>query len=308
MIFSHDTLGMEIAQHGVKMVRVGGRLRAPKLLAQSCATFPPEVLRVLHREANVLQPASFVNIVKETANKLLSSTGRVSVSLPDAAGRVMILDFETRFKSKDEGRDMIRWKLKKSLPFDVSDVHLDYQPLRQKDNGELSVLVALMAKNVVTQYEDLLLEAGLQPNKIDFSTFNLYRLFSRRLELSESPLYIAFHHGVLSILIFTQGVLDFYRTKEISDVDLDINRIFMEINNSLVFYRDRNPGCEFKEIFCHVSPAREETFATVLREACGIEPVILHPDLVVSSAEPSLGKNDILCDLAAALGAATRNL
>lgn len=308
MIFTHDTLGMEITPYEVKLVRVGGRLRAPKLLAQSSAVFPPETVRVLHREANVLQPASFVSLVREAANKLLSRTGRVSVSLPDAAGRVMILDFETRFKSKDEGRDMIRWKLKKSLPFDISDVHLDYQPLRQKENGELAVLVALVAKTVITQYEDLLLEAGLQPSKIDFSTFNLYRLFSRRLELSENPLYVAFHHGTLSILIFTQGVLDFYRTKEMTDGDLDMNRVFMEINNSLVFYRDRNPGHEFKEVFCHVPPALEEPFTTVLNEASGGEPVFLHPDLIVTSPELSLGKNDILCDFAAAIGAATRNL
>jgi len=304
MFFSRNAVGMEITQHGVKMALVGGNKSRPKLLAQEIAEFPAGTIRLVHREPNVIEPAFFVRQINEAYLKLLNRTNLVSVSLPDSCGRVTLLDLETRFKSRDEGRDVIRWKLKKSLPFDVSNIHLDYQILREKENGEISVLVAIIARQVVSQYEDLLMEAGIKPNRIDFTTFNLYRLFSPRIDMGESSLFVAYHEGVLSILAFHQGVLEFYRAKELADHDPDMNRVFMETSSSLLFYRDKNPGREFREAFCLAPNGNGELFRTVIAEACGIEPFMLSPDTFIDNP----GGGAVLIPLAAALGAATRNL
>lgn len=309
MYFSRKALGMEITHHGIRIALVGGKKNRPRLLAQESAEFPTGTMRLVHREPNVVEPAHFVRQVKEAYLKLLPHTNLVSVSLPDACGRVTLLDVESRFKSREEGSDIIRWKLKKSLPFDVSDIHLDYQILRERESGEISVLVAIIARQIVTQYEDLLMEAGIQPNRIDFTTFNLYRLFSPRIALSESSLFIAHHEGVLSILVFHQGVLEFYRAKELAVHDPDMNRLFMEINSSLLFYRDKNPGHEFREAFCLPPNGNGELFRTVIAEACGVEPFMLLPDTFVDNPASSVGGGAVtLNPLVAALGSALRNL
>ncbi|RNC68725.1 MAG: pilus assembly protein PilM [Desulfuromonadales bacterium] len=308
MFFSRNAVGMEITQHGAKLVRVGGKKMAPALLGHEFVEFPEGTVRLLHREPNVLEPAVFVSRIKETFLKLLARTSMVSVSLPDACGRVTLLDLETRFKSRDEGRDIIRWKLKKSLPFDVGDIHLDYQVLREKENGEISVLVAIISRQVVTQYEELLLEAGIEANRIDFTTFNLYRFFASRLAMSENSLFVAFHEGVLSILVFNQGILEFYRAKELAEAEPDMNRVFMETNSSLLFYRDKNPGRELKEAFYFASEADSDLLRTVISEASSIEPFKLEAGkFVAGSALPGAG-HGLLPSVAAALGAATRNL
>ena len=308
MFFSRNAVGMEITQHGVRLAAIGGKKSRPRLLAQEAAEFPAGTIRLVHREPNVVEPALFVREVKEAYLKLLHRTGLVSVSLPDACGRVTLLDLETRFKSRDEGCDIIRWKLKKSLPFDINDIHLDYQVLREKDSGEISVLVAIIARQVVSQYEELLIEAGIQPNRIDFTSFNLYRLFSPRIAMSESCLFVACHENVLSILVFHQGILEFYRAKELHGADPDMNRIYMETNSSLLFYRDKNPGREFREAFCLAPSGDGELFRTVIAEACGMEPFMLLPDTFVDNLGSQTGGAMALAPLAAALGAATRNL
>ncbi len=309
MFFSRNAVGMEITQHGVRMTVIGGKKSRPKLLAQEVAEFPAGTIRLVHREPNVVEPALFVRQVKEAYLKLLQRSGLVSVSLPDACGRVTLLDLETRFKSRDEGSDIIRWKLKKSLPFDINDMHFDYQVLREKESGEISVLVAIIARPVVSQYEELLVEAGLQPNRIDFTSFNLYRFFSPRVAMSESCLFVACHENVLSILIFHGGILEFYRAKDLPSSDLDMNRVFMETNSSLLFYRDKNPGREFREAFCFATSGDGELLRTVITEACGVEPFMLSPDTFVDSPGSSVvGSGAALAPLAAALGAATRNL
>ena len=308
MFFFRNAVGMEITQHGVRIVALGGKKSRPKLLARETAEFPSGTIRLAHREPNITEPELFVGIVKEAYLKLLHGTGLVSVSLPDACGRVTLLDLETRFKSREEGCDIIRWKLKKSLPFDISEMHLDYQLLREKENGEISVLVAIIARHVVSQYEDLLIEAGIQPNRIDFTSFNLYRFFSPRIALSDSSLFVACHDNVLSILVFNQGILEFYRAKDIPGSDLDMNRVYMETNSSLMFYRDKNPGREFREAFCLAPSGDGELFRTVISEACGMEPFMLMPDTFVDNPGSLSGGETDMSPFAAALGAATRNL
>lgn len=308
MFFAQNAIGMEVSQHGVRFAVLSGGKGAPRLVAHGGATFAPGVVRILHREPNVSDPKAFVGTVREEYCKLLVRTNLVSVTLPDAVGRVLIMDFDTRFKSREEGRDMIRWKLKKSLPFDAGDMHLDYQTLRERDNGSLSVLIAVVARQVVTQYEDLLLEAGIQPNRIDFNTFNLYRMAAKHVPPDDTSLFVAFHGGVLSMLALTDGVIDFYRAKEMGREVVDPNRIFMEINSSLLVYRDKNPGREVKSVFCLASPEGGESFAGIVAEASGIDPVMSNPQTFLGSNVSTATDPALLHDLAAAIGAATRNL
>lgn len=308
MLFAKQALGIEIDHDGVKMALVGGMRAMPRLEASGMAPFPAETIRLSLREPNVLDPAAFVSTVRETYLKLLTNTQRVSVSLPDATGRIILLDLDTRFKSRSEGADIIRWKLKKSLPYDISEAHLDYQLLREKDTGEVSVLASLITRQVVNQYEDLLLEAGMEPNRIDFTTFNLYRIFASRLELAENAVVMASYGGVVSMLIFFGGVLEFYRAKEIAGGMREANRVFRDLNSSLLVYQDKHPGHIITEAFCIAASEEAETFRTVAGEAVGLEPLLLDVDRVVSRSNILATDRNTLDLLTAALGAATRNL
>jgi type IV pilus assembly protein PilM len=308
MLFARNALGIEIAQDGLKMALVGGKKGALRLDAFGIAPFPADTMRFSLKEPNVLNPEAFVAKVRETYLLLLGKTTRVSLSLPDAAGRVVILDLETRFRSRHEGADIIRWKLKKSFPFDVQEAHLDFQVLQEKDTGEISVLAALVSQQVVHQYEDLLVEAGLQPNNIDFTTFNMYRLFAERFDLSDDYVFLAFHSGVVSVLIFTAGVISFYRAKEMPGGPFDANRLFREISSSLLVYQEKESARPLKEVYYVVAREQRDAFHSVVSEATGLEPVWLDVGRLVSSGAGVSADGSAFHSLTGALGAAMRNL
>jgi type IV pilus assembly protein PilM len=308
MLFSRKALGMEICQDGVRMVLIGGKSHAPKLEAYYDASFPPETLKLSLREENIINPASFVSRIRESYLKLLVGTNRISVSLPDAIGRVVLLDLETRFKTRDEGADMVRWKLKKHFPIDINEMHLDYQVLREGDSGEISMLVSLVSRQVLNQYESLLAEAGLRPNRIDFTTFNMFRLFSSRFDIAENAALVVWHQGVISIMIFHNGVLDFYRSKELPAALNGPNRMFREIDSSLLVYREKQPAYSLTEAFCIAPQDEAETFRAIVAEATGVEPLMLDAGRVVSRKEGFGADAKTLQALTAAMGAATRNL
>ena len=308
MLFAGKTLGIEICNDGARIALVTGKRNLPGLTAYGTAAFPGDTVQFSLREANVRNPSAFVATIREMYLRLLTNVRQVSLSLPDAAGRVVLLDVETRFKNRDEGADVIRWKLKKTFPFDINEAHLDYQVLQEKETGEMAVLAALIARPVVRQYEDLLVEAGLEPNRIDFTTFNLYSLFSGRLELADNSLLITCYGGVVGILILSGGVLEFYRAKEMPGDSFDPNRIFREINSSFLVYQGKYPGHSPTEAFCIYPGDDAAAFCALVAEATGLEPVVLDVERVVTRENGLVLDRRTLQTLTAALGAATRNL
>jgi type IV pilus assembly protein PilM len=308
MFFPKKALGLEIGNEGARFVLVSGKRETPGLNAVSEASFPADTLKFSMREENVLDRGAFVNTLRELHAGLQSRLRQVSLSLPDSTGRVMLLDVETRFKSRAEGIDIIRWKLKKSYPFDINEAQLDYQMIQERESGEISLLVSLIARPVVQQYEELLVEAGLEPNRIDFTSFNLYSLFSQRLDLAENSLLVTCHEGAIGILIFHDGKLEFYRAKEVTGGIREANRIYREINSSFLVFKEKASARPPTEAFCVYSGEDPEAFCALIEEATGLNPVLLDAGRLVSRGNGSDLDLKTLRRYAAALGAATRNL
>lgn len=304
MLVSRNSLGLELSAAGFGFALASGG-KTPRVEAGLTLPFAPGMLTLSRRDPNVTDPKAFVTALREAHLRLLTKERSVCVSLPDATGRVVLLDLEARFKNREEGLDVIRWKLKKSLPFDIGSVQLDYQTLEEKENGAVSLLVSLISRPVVNQYEELLIEAGLEPKLIDFTSFNLYRLFASRLDLAEDGAFVTFYQGAMTVLIFNGGVLSFYRTKEGVG---EVQHLYREVNSSFLVYGDQYPGHAVGEVFCMAAPGDAESFRALVAEASGVEPVLLDLERMVRQG-PTLGLDRPgLHALAGALGAALRSL
>lgn len=308
MLFAKKALGLEICNDGARIALVEGKRTMPCLTAFGTASFPADAVKFSLRENNVLNPAAFVAAIRELYLKLLTNVRQVCVSLPDSTGRVLLLDVETRFKSRDEGAEIIRWKLKKNFPYDVNEAHLDYQVIQERETGEISLLVSLISRQVVRQYEDLLVEAGLEPNRIDFTSSNLYHLFAQRLELAANSFLISCHGGVLGIQIFYDGMLEFWRAKELPGRNPDTNRVFRELNSSFLVHQEKYPSHSSTEAFCIYSGDDADAFCALVTEATDLEPVLMDVERAVIRGKGVSVDKKTLRELTAALGAAARNL
>ncbi|MDD2540669.1 MAG: pilus assembly protein PilM [Desulfuromonadaceae bacterium] len=307
MLFASNLIGVEISPYGVVCALTGGTTASPRVERVSHAAFSPQTLQVSLREQNVLDPESFVAGLKSAYNLLLCKSQRVAVSLPDAACRIMLLDLEGRFKSRAEALDLIRWKLKKSMPLDSADTHLDYQKLSIRENGDLLLLVAITSRSVISQYEDLIAQAGLSPARIDCNTFNIYRLFERRLSLQDDYILISFYDSTLSIMVFVQGVPEFIRSKYLFGTLATDSRVYMEINSSLLVYKERFPEWSAQAVFCVASPDVAQSFLEMVAEATDSTPVLLEAKGAVMPGNSAPGDQARLFPCTAAIGAALRS-
>ena len=308
MLFTRKHIGVEIARQGVTCAACGGTAASPRLERVSFSPWSPDTLHISLREANILNAEAFVATLKGAHAQLLSRSEMLAVSLPDAVTRIILFDLEGRFKSRSEAIDLIRWKLKKSIPLDSADTILDYQQLTIRDNGDLGLLVAIASRSVITQYEDLIGAAGLSPARIDCNSFNMHRLFERRLSLQDDYILISFYGGVLSIMVYIQGVLEFFRSKELAGVPATDGRVFMEINSSLLVYRERFPEREIDAVFCVAAPDVAVNFLAMVAEVTGVTPVLLETKSAVIPGNSAPGDQSRLFSCSAAVGAAMGSL
>ncbi len=307
MLFANNLIGVEINQQGVVCAMTGGSAASPRVERVSSAPFPPHTVQVSIREQNILNPDAFVTGLKSAHNQLLCKSSRVAVSLPDGICRIMLLDHEGRFKSRHEALDLIRWKLKKSIPFDSADTHLDYQQLTVRDNGNLALLVAIASRKVMSQYEELITLAGLSLAGISCNTLSICRLFDSRLSLQDDCILISFYGTTLSVVAFTEGIPEFIRSKDLSGTVATDSRVYMEITSSLLVYKERHPEQPVQSVFCFAAPDVAHNFLEMVAESTGVSPTLLETKGAVLPGNSAPGDQVRLFPCTASIGAALRS-
>ena len=306
-MFANNLIGVEINPQGVVCALTGGSAASPRVERVASALFSPHTLQVSLREQNILDPEAFVSGLKSAYNQLLCKSSRVAVSLPDGVCRIMLLDHDGRFKSRQEALDLIRWKLKKSIPFDSADTHLDYQQLTVRDNGDLALLVAIASRSVMSQYEELIAKAGLSLARIACNTFSICRLFDSRLSLQSDCILISFYGTTLSVVAFTDGIPEFIRSKDLSGTVATDSRVYMEISSSLLVYKERHPEQPVQSIFCVTAPEVAHNFLEMVAESTGLTPTLLETKGAVLPGNSAPGDQVRLFPCTAAIGVALRS-
>jgi type IV pilus assembly protein PilM len=112
-------------------------------------------------EANLRERKSDFDTVRDTLGSLNSRSRDVIAVLPDAAVRVMLLDFDTLPANRTEAESVVRFRLKKSLPFDLDKAKISYHA--QTAASGLKVVAAVALTSVIEDYESVFREAGYSP-------------------------------------------------------------------------------------------------------------------------------------------------
>jgi type IV pilus assembly protein PilM len=160
-------LVFEISEQGVAGVRRNARTLAAEARAfqpLSRGAVEPSAVKENVHDADQLQNAV------QTVLQDLGPARRpdAALILPDDSSRLTVLDLDKLPADARERLALIRWRLKKTVPFDIERARISYQP--QPSRGGVSVLVAATPPEVVQQYEAPFQQAGLYPGYVSLST------------------------------------------------------------------------------------------------------------------------------------------
>ena len=147
-----------------------------------------------------------------TALEQVGQRGRdVTLVVPDAAVRVLLLDFDALPAKAVEALPVVRFRLKKLLPFDADGAAVSYQVMATTRAG-LQVLAGAMPREVQAEYERLVREAGFEPGAVLPSTLAALA----GLAEGETPMLVvnAGLEGVTTAIV-KSGVLLLHRTVDL---------------------------------------------------------------------------------------------
>jgi len=109
-----------------------------------------------------------VQTVRRALESVGGKNGVVTLIVPDQSVRVLVMDFDALPHKASDAIPLLRFRLKKMLPFDVEEAAISYQVLPAKTGTR--AVVAVVPSAVLREYETVVREAGFEPGIVIPST------------------------------------------------------------------------------------------------------------------------------------------
>jgi type IV pilus assembly protein PilM len=196
---------------------------------------PPGAIVPSAVETNLANADGLRAAITKACKRLCASDEDVALLLPDPVIRVFVQHFEEFPRSHEEALPILRWKLKKSVPFGVEETLLSYMRQAARQGG-VDVLSAFARLRIVREYEELVESAGLRAGVVLSSSLAAVAL----LEEHSTTLLARVSDSILTTSIVRHGMICGYRCTELPahSNELSPQMLLAEIFPAAVYYRE----------------------------------------------------------------------
>lgn len=214
---------------------LAGRLAEKGGLIEACTArelAPGSVVPDL-TEVNLREPEAVRKAINDAIGDIAGRARDVIAVLPDAAVRVVLLDFDTLPPNAQEAESVVRFRLKKSLPFDVDKAKVSYHA--QAALGGLRLVAAVALNSVIEDYESAFRDAGFSAGVVLPSMLAALGA----AEADRPTLVLKVDARTTSLAILDSGQLLLFRTLENTrGITITGEQLAEEVYPSVVFFQD----------------------------------------------------------------------
>jgi len=183
---------------------------------QGFADFPEGTLVASPVEDNLLSADVASQAIQRIASQSGSGKKRrpAAVILPDYAVRVSLLDFDSFPSAPEEQLALVRFRVKKTVPFDIESAAVSYWIQPGTPGKKKEVVAVTVAFEILARYEALFRSLGFHPGEVTSSAL-------AALELYREPgvVVIAKLAGnVVTIMAVADGHLKLFRCLSLEEV------------------------------------------------------------------------------------------
>lgn len=201
----------------------------------------PGTISVSPLRDNILMPDELAAAVRGVApvngNRKKRDTALI---LPDYCARVAVLDFDSFPTDPKEQLSLVRFRMKKSVPFDVESAAVGYWS-QGTDSGKQDIVAAVAPVEIVARYEAPFRAAGMNPGFVTTSSLAMLQLIDAR----EVNVVAKLTGAVLTLMVLKHGILKLIRCLELGDVAADLYPTFAYVEDQLGVKADRLLLCGF---------------------------------------------------------------
>ncbi len=204
-----EIVGIDIGSSSIKLVQLKEQKGVYYLHNVGLAPLPPEAI-----VDNTLMDSS--SIVETVKYLLKSLSMKVTDAVSSVSGNsVIIRKISLPSMTPDELDDQIHWEAEQYIPFDINDVHVDFQllPPDEHDPSKMNVLLVASKKDIIDDYQAVFNEAGLKLVVMDVDSFAVQNAFEMNYDIAPEEVSALVNIGacIINLNIVKGGVSLFTR-------------------------------------------------------------------------------------------------
>ncbi|HWE86649.1 MAG TPA: hypothetical protein VG267_17025 [Terracidiphilus sp.] len=267
---------VELAPEGVLAATLSSAGAAP---VYAFAPLPAGALVPGIAEPNIKAPEAVAEAIRTALDQVEPRTRSVSLILPDTSARVFVLDFDSLPAKLAEAIPVLRFRLRKMVPFDVEHAAVSHQVLAQNGSAAtrtLKTLVTVMPGPILAEYEAAIRAAEYEPGAILPSSLVALAALS-----SSDPVLAANLSSIaLTISISAGDDLLLYRTIDLpADNAARLDEVQRSIAVAAAWFEDKLQSPARRLHYAGAVPASE--FARAIADA--------HLDVIEIAPAPATG-------------------
>lgn len=226
-------IGLDIGSSSVKLMELemDAKSGTYRLVAFGMEPLPPEAIV----DGAVMNTGAVVDSIRRLVDKARIKTKEAVVSI--SGNSVIIKRINLPLMTMEELEESIQWEAEQYIPFDINDVNIDVQLLddASEDPGQMEVLLVAARKELVSEYQSLIHQAGLKPVVVDVDAFAVANMFQHNYgEMDASVALINVGASNVTIHIVRNGISMFTR-----DIGMGGRQFTEEIQRTLnISYED----------------------------------------------------------------------
>jgi type IV pilus assembly protein PilM len=239
-------MAFEISEAGIAAARIGARAEL------DFQPLKPGTLTISPLHENVADGDELARAVRAlSANGSSRKRRDITLILPDYCTRTSVLDFDSFPSDAKEQLALIRFRSKRSVPFDVESAALSYWA-QVASHKKVDVVVVLAPIEIVARYEAPFRAVGLHPGLVTTSALAALELVSE----GGLTMMAKLSGRVLTVLVREKGILKLVRCLEMPSASLE--DIAGVLAPTLVYMEDNLGGRAEKLLLCGFGALTDE--------------------------------------------------
>jgi type IV pilus assembly protein PilM len=216
--------------------------------------FEPGTLVASPVEDNLLRGDALLSTIQQIAPAGTAKKRRgAAVILPDYAARVTVLDFDAFPTAAEEQAPLVRFRVKKTIPFDIDSAAVSYFPQTIAGQKKVEVIAVTVALEVIARYEAVFRSAGFHPGVVTTSTLAALNLGSFNPNKADGVAVLAKLSGrALTVAVIASGTVKLFRCVSIEEANEE--EILAVLHPTFAYVEDELKQPVGKMILCGVPP------------------------------------------------------
>ncbi|MCG6911115.1 MAG: pilus assembly protein PilM [Deltaproteobacteria bacterium] len=174
-------VGLDIGSRTIKAAEVGDTKKG-QVLEKFGAI---DIASGLIEDGSIKDPETIAESIRQLYHSNGIRENNVAISIGGYS--VIVKKINVQTMTEDHLQESIQFEAEQYIPFDISDVNLDFQILGENEHNpnQMSVLLVAAKKEMINDYINLTQMAGLNPCIIDVDAFALQNIYELNYDAGE---------------------------------------------------------------------------------------------------------------------------